>query len=153
MWLRLRLLALLAGLLAGSLHAATDPKPGFYDRVDIAPTQTSIYIGSVSMTMPTFERKGIVYEAGYTAKVFPYFFYSEHGQLFIEVSDEALHRLARGESIEFTGRGVSRGGTIRHVEGRAVPANATSGKIKVRVFVSRKIQLIFNTTYTFVGAP
>ena len=153
MWLRLRLLALLAGLLAGSLHAATDPKPGRYDRVDIAPTQTSIYIGSVSMTMPTFERKGIVYEADYTAKVFPYFFYSEHGRLFIEVSDEALHRLARGEPIEFTGRGVSGGGTIRHVEGRAVPANATTGKIKVRVFVSRKIQLIFNTTYTFVGPP
>ena len=42
-------------------------------------------------------------------------------------------------------------GEERHIEGRAVPADANTGKIKVRVFVSKRIQLIFNTTYR-IGA-
>ena len=123
-----------------------------YDRVEIAPTQTSIYLGSVSMTIPSFERKSGVYESEYTAKVFPFFFYNEQGRLYIDVSDETLLRLARGETIEFTGRGVRDDGLVRHVVGRAICTDSISGKIKVRVFVTRTIQLIFNTTYRFVAA-
>ena len=33
--------------------------------------------------------------------------------------------------------------------GIATPADARSGKIKVRVFVSKRIELIFNTSYRF----
>ena len=33
----------------------------------------------------------------------------------------------------------------------ATPADAAGGKIKVRVFVTQKIELIFNTTYRFTG--
>jgi hypothetical protein len=117
--------------------------------VDIAPTKTSIYIGSVSMTMPTFHRTGITYSSTYVAKVFPYFFESEKGQLSIDLPDEDLRRLERGEVVQFTGRGVNTDGEERRIEGRAIPTNARTGKIKVRVFVSKKIQLIFNTTYRF----
>ena len=140
-------------LLAGGLRAATDPKLAPYDRVDIASTKTSIYVGSVTMTMPTFERHGAIYEADYTAKVFPYFFYNEHGRLYIEVPDDVLRRLERGETVQFEGRGVTSSGTTRRVDGRAVPTNATTGSIKVRVYVTRKLQLVFNTTYKFVGKP
>jgi hypothetical protein len=122
-----------------------------FARVDIAPTKTSIYIGSITMTMPTFVRENGTYSAPYHAKVFPYFFLGERGRLSIDVSDEMLRRLERGEPVEFTGRGVSSEGEPRRVEGRSVPTDATSGKIKVRVFVSKKIQLVFNTTYRFVG--
>lgn len=120
-----------------------------YARVAIEPTKTSIYVGSVTMTMPTFTRKGTVYESTYAAKVFPYFFSSEQGKLFIEVPDEALQRLARGEQIEFKGHGTRDDGVERRVEGKATPTDAISGKIKVRVFVSKRIELIFNTTYRF----
>lgn len=120
-----------------------------YGRVDIAPTKTTIYIGTVSMRMPTFVRSDGIYSAPYAAKVFPYFFYNENGRLSIDVADAALRQLARGEPIEFTGRGVSSRGQLRHIEGRAVPVDASSGTIKVRVFVTKKIQLIFNTTYRF----
>jgi hypothetical protein len=41
-------------------------------------------------------------------------------------------------------------GVERRVEGKATPVDATSGKIKVRVFVSKRIELIFNTTYRFI---
>lgn len=120
-----------------------------YHRVEIAPTKTSIYIGSVSMTMPVFTRAAGTYTAAYTAKVFPYFFYNETGTLAIDVSDDALRQLARGEPITFTGRGRNTDGEERHIEGRAVPTDGMSGHIKVRVFVTKHIQLIFNTTYRF----
>lgn len=151
MFLRAGLFCFCALLLAGGLRAAIDSNPALYNRVEIAPTKTSIYVGSVTMTMPTFQRKGTTYEADYTAKVFPYFFYNEQGRLYIEVPDATLRHLERGETIQFEGRGVRSDGVTRHVEGRAVPTSPSTGTIKVRVFVTRKIQLIFNTTYKFVG--
>lgn len=123
-----------------------------YRRVDIAPTKTSIYIGSVSMTMPTLQRTGITYSSSYVAKVFPYFFQSENGDLSIDIPDEDLRRLERGEVVHFVGRGQNTDGDDRRIEGRAVPTDSRSGIIKVRVFVSKKIQLIFNTTYRFPDA-
>lgn len=123
-----------------------------YDRVDIADAKTSIYIGAITMTMPTFVRTNGVYSAAYHAKVFPFFFQNEKGTLSIEMDDARLRALERGEVVHFTGRGVSSEGEERHVEGRAIPDGpaAATGKIKVRVFVSKKIQLIFNTTYRFL---
>jgi hypothetical protein len=71
----------------------------------------------------------------------------------IAASDDDLRRLALGETVQFKGQAESSDGATRHVEGRAVPQDATRGKLKVRVFVSKRIQLIFNTTYHFVGGP
>jgi len=133
-------------MLAAAAFGAAAPLSR-YDRVEIATTKTSIWVGSVTMTMPPFTRKNGVYESTYSAKVFPYFFYNESGKLFIEVADEALRRLERGEAIEFKGRAVRSGGDERRVEGKATPTDATSGTIKVRVFVSKRIELIFNSTY------
>lgn len=122
-----------------------------YARVEIAPTKTSIYIGRISMTMPAFVREQGRYASTYVARVFPYFFLGEEGRLTIDVSDESLHALARGERIEFRGVAHNTQGEARRVEGAATPADAASGKIKVRVFVSKRIQLIFNTTYRFAA--
>lgn len=140
--------ALLGSALALAAENAELPLQAF-QRVDIAPTKTSIYVGTVSMTMPTFQRRGITYSSSYVAKVFPFFFESEKGQLSIDLPDEDLRRLERGEVVQFTGRGINTDGDERRIEGRAIPTDAHTGKIKVRVFVSKKIQLIFNTTYRF----
>lgn len=145
------------GLLFVSLFAlalaprgrGAEPALAHYDRVDIAPTRTSIYIGTVTMTMPSFTRKSGVYESTYAAKVFPYFFYNEKGRLLIEISDDALRKLAQGEAIEFKGRGVRDTGEERRVEGKATPTDAAGGKITVRVFVTKRLALDFNTTYRF----
>ena len=118
-----------------------------YDRVEVATAKTSIYLGSVTMTLTPFLRKNGLYHSDYHAKVFPFFFYNEDGWISIEVPDDALRQLAKGETIQFKGRGMSSDGDERHIEGRAVPADANTGKLKVRVFVSKRIQLIFNTTY------
>lgn len=134
--------------LALAVGAAETPLDRF-DRVTIAPTKTSIYIGTVAMTMPVFVRKNGVYESTYAAKVFPYFFSNEKGTLAITLTDESLRKLERGETVEFSGRAVNTDGEERRVEGKATPADALSGKIKVRVFVSKRIELIFNTSYRF----
>lgn len=142
------LCALGLALAAGAVEAPI----GTFDRVTIAPTKTSIYIGTVAMTMPTFARKNGTYQSSYVAKVFPYFFSNEKGALAITLSDEGLRQLERGETVEFAGRAVNTDGEERRIEGKATPADALSGKIKVRVFVSKRIELIFNTSYRF-GNP
>jgi hypothetical protein len=119
------------------------------NQVDVAPTKTSIYIGTVSMTMPTFVRHGGTFEASYTAKVFPFCFYNEKGTLTVAISDTQLDDLVAGRTITFTGRGVRDDGAPRPVEGKATPIDAKSGKLKVRVTVSKHVELIFNTTYRF----
>lgn len=124
-----------------------------YATVAIAPAKTSIYVGTVTLTMPTFERRGSRFESVYMAKVFPYFFYNERGALGIDFSSEQLSRLARGERVEFSGIARCETGETRRVEGHATPTDADTGKIKVRVFVSKTIELIFNTTYRFAPPP
>lgn len=139
-------------LALASIGCGAEAPLAAFDHVVIEPTKTSIYIGTVSMTMPTFVRKNGIYESGYVAKVFPYFFYNEKGTLAIAMSDESLRKLERGEPVEFSGRAVNTGGEERRVEGKATPdvgAGGLKGKIKVRVFVSKRIELIFNTSYRF----
>lgn len=138
-------------LLLLTLTRGADAPPSLtrYDKVEVAATKTSIYVGSVTMNMPEFARKAGVYEAAYTAKVVPYFWFNETGRLAIEFSDEQLRQLARGEAVEFKGRGRRSDGVERRVEGKATPADALTGKLKVRVFVSKRTELIFNTTYRF----
>ncbi len=142
------LFAACLGLFVFAGFAAAAVPPGF-SKVDVAPTRTSIYIGMVSMTMPTFVRERGEFTASYAANVIPFFFYNEKGTLGVQLTDEQLEKLARAEQIEFTGKAVREDGEERRVEGRAVPADGRSGKIKVRVFVTKDVELIFNTTYAF----
>lgn len=141
----------LCGFGGAALTAGEENPLDAYDRVTVAPTRTSIYIGRVSLEMPPFERANGHYASTYVAKVFPYFFYNESGRLSVDIPDAALRRLERGEVIEFQGRAVTTDGDERQITGRAIPDNASSGKIKVRVALPGGIQLIFNSTYTFGG--
>ncbi len=130
---------------------AADPK---HNRIEIPPVKTSIYIGSVTLTTAPLVREGGSYVADYKASVFPYFFYNEHGRFWINISDEQLaqfEKLAPGERLAFSGHGKTSDGDERRIEGHAERTDATSGKIKVRLFVTKKIQLIFNTTYRLTG--
>jgi hypothetical protein len=122
---------------------------GPYDTVRVDTVKTSIYVGNVTLSTTLLKRTDGVYSTDYKAKVFPYFFYNETGHLSIEFSDEQLAQLARGETVQFKGRAENSDREPRRVEGRAVPTDATQGKLKVRVFVSPKIELIFNTIYHF----
>lgn len=143
-----RLLTILFCAVAPVAHAA-DESLARFEHVVVDPAKTSIYVGSVTMSFTPSTRKGVIFESDYTAKVFPYFFMSEKGKLFLDAPDDTLRKLARGETVEFAGRGVSESGKPRRFDGTAKPTDATSGKLKVRAYVSKRIELIFDMTYRF----
>jgi len=118
-----------------------------YRTAAIATSKTSIYIGSVTLNVEPLVLSDGAYRSKYVATVFPYFFYNEHGTLAIAMPAAALLRVSRSEPVEFTGRAVSSDGEERRISGKATPSDATHGKIKVRIYVSKRIALIFNTTY------
>ncbi len=135
---------------SGAPPSRSSPRPD--SRITVDPTKTSIYIGSVSLTLSPFVRDAGTFTSDYRARVFPFFFYNEHGHISIEFPDADLQRLRQGEVVHFKGRAVNSGGGARRIEGRAVPAapGANQGKIKVRVWVGR-IELIFNSEYHLAG--
>jgi hypothetical protein len=130
--------------------ASSLPHPR-HSEATVETAKTSIYIGNVTLTMPPFRRSGDAYESTYKARVFPYFFYNESGRIAITLTNEELRRIENGETVEFKGEAADTTGEPRRIEGRVVPDDPTSGKIKVRVWVSPRIELIFNTTYRFTG--
>ena len=146
--MRFRTRLSLALLLLGS---AVPLAAGPYDRVEIPVTKTSIYVGNVTLIPGLLERRDGAYATTYQAKVFPYFFLSESGQLQIDFSDEQLAQLERGERVTFTGTAHNKDGEPRRIEGHATAASAgaSEGTIKVRIFVTKKIELIFNSQYRF----
>ena len=153
------LLLLTAVLAVGAARVATaSPSapaaaPSHCAEVKVDPSDTSIYVGSVSLSIRPLTRSNGVYRSDYTAKVFPYFFFSEHGTISIDVSDDLLRRIERGEAVDFTGHANNSEGKERRIEGQAVPAaaGADHGKMKVRVWVGKHLELVFNTVYRFTG--
>jgi hypothetical protein len=136
---------------SGAKTAGNDAPDPRWRRVAIEPMKTSIYLGSVRLTPGVFERSGDTFTASYDARVVPFFFFNESGRVTITLPEPELRRVANGEVRPFTGEAVSTTGEKRRVEGRAEPAGADHGKIKVRIFVSKRIELIFNGTYRFAG--
>ena len=124
------------------------PFDGRPTRVLVDATRTSIYLGSVRLTLSPFRYQDGGYLADYTAKVVPFLFFNERGHISIEFPEDSLRRLLRGETVQFKGQARNHAGEERRIEGRAVPAGAgiARGKIKVRVHVG-KIELIFNSTF------
>lgn len=147
--MRVRLACL--ALLAPALLRAAEPA-GAFDRVQVAPMRTSIYVGTVALTTGDFVRTGDGFDSNYEAKVFPWFFWSERGRIAMRVPAAELEKLARGERIEFTGEALNHKGKTRRVTGRAEPADPTSGRIKVRIHVD-DVTLVFDGTYRFPSAP
>ncbi len=140
----MRFVALLAVCVFACLHLRGAEAP--FTRVNVPAMKTSIYVGSVTLTTATFARSGDQWSSTYHAKVFPWFPWSEHGDITITVTDADLARLAKGETVEFTGDAKNHKGKPRKVTGRAQPANDHTGKIKVRIHVD-DVELIFNGSY------
>ncbi len=134
-----------------SLFLTSRTLAGPYDQVIVPPAKTSIYIGNVTLTPGVLKRENATYTTSYHCKVFPYFFYNENGRLTIDITDEQLARLEKGERVEFKGTAKNTDGEDRRIEGHATPNSPGSleGKLKVRIFVTKKIELIFNSSYRF----
>jgi len=148
--LRNAALAALA-LAAAACARGADDAPARFNRVAVRPTTASLFIATVTMTIEPFVRRDAVFSSTYSARVFPYFFWSERGRIWIVVPADKLRRVARGETVDFAGRAISESGDERRLEGRATPAGSSQGQIQVRVYVTRRIHLTFDTTYELQG--
>ncbi len=148
-----RLLTPVSLALLAALPLRADDSMARFNVVDIKPAVVSVFIATVTMTMPPFVRKNTVYSSTYTAKVFPYFFYNEKGRIWIVVPEDLLQRAAKGQPVDFVGHALSDAGEERRVEGHAVPMGPWGGKIRVRVFVTKRISLNYDTTYVLKGSP
>ncbi len=137
----LALLLILAPLRAGA------PLPA---RAEVEAAWTSIYVGAVTLRTSGFARDAAgAFTAAYTARVIPFFPANEAGTISITVPDADLTRLLAGEAVDFRGAARNERGEDRVVSGRATPVDPHHGRLKVRVRVSPRIELIFNTTYRF----
>lgn len=146
-----RLYLLLALCAVGSLPAAPALKTSTWNTVEVEPASTSIYVGSVKLTTSEFRRSGDRFSATYEAKVWPWVFWNEHGDISITIPSADLDRLERGERVEFTGSASNHKHKPRTITGWAERHNPGTGKIKVRIGVD-DTELIFNTTYRFPDA-
>ena len=138
-------LVVFVATLAAAVPAA-EPTPTNGAHVAVPPMKTSIYVGSVTLSTGDFRQEGDFFRSTYEAKVRPWFFWSETGQIAIKLPATDLMRLALGQTVEFTGEATNHKGKPRVVTGRAQPADPLSGKIKVRIMADG-IELIFNGTY------
>ena len=62
--------------LSASAAAAASADLARFSQVEVAPVTTSIYLGSVTLSAGLFLRRGQIYAADYSARVFPYFFFN-----------------------------------------------------------------------------
>ncbi len=148
----LRITAIAALALAAAAPARSeDDSLARFNRVDIKPATASLFIATVTMTMRPFVRRDTVFSSTYSARVFPYFFWNESGHIWIVAPGDRLLRAALGEPVDFTGRGISESGDERRIEGHATPTGPMGGKIRVRIYVSKRIFLTFDTTYELQG--
>ena len=100
-----------------------------FDKVDIRPTTASLFIATVTMTMPPFVRHDAVFSSTYSARVFPYFFWSESGRIWIEVPRrEAAPGRQRARPSTSRAAGVNESGDERKDRGARDPDRALERK-------------------------
>jgi hypothetical protein len=112
----------------------------------VAPAKTSIYIGRLTVLPAPFAWDGTGFEASLTVALEPYGIHDE-ARVTIQVSDDDLQRLQRGEVVDFKGRVIRKNGQTRRLTGRAIPIGPAGGKLDIKVFMSSQITVSFATTY------
>jgi hypothetical protein len=142
------ILLLAAALPLPSSRAAQAPDP--YAVIHVAPAKTSIYIGRLLVTPSPFVRTASGYTSNLSLELFPYF-YHDDAKVYIDVPEAKVMRLQGGNAIEFKGRVVRRNGQSRKLTGRAVPTGNSAGKLSILVYLTSKVTVAFNTTYTLLA--
>lgn len=113
----------------------------------IAPSSSKLAGGVAKLVVGPLSREALEYVGDYRIKVFPYFFKSESGRLFIKVSEEALRRMVRGDVTGFSGRAETDGtGGKRKIVAQATPSANGCGALIFTV-ATENGPLVFNTSY------
>lgn len=152
-WRRRRLGAALIVLLLLGWGADFAPAlaAGISDpNLSVATSSSTLAGGTAKLIVDTLRRQGENYVGGYRLKVFPYFFKSEKGRLFIRISDSALRRIRRGRAITFTGQASAEGTKLtRKIAGKATPSGKDRGKLAFTITTNNG-PLAYHTSYRLV---
>ena len=145
--------AVIALLLAQGLtiSKADAPPPHLAERIDakliIAPSSSELAGGVAKLVVGPLSRDAFEYVGNYRIKVFPYFFKSESGQLFMKVSENALRRMVGGYVTGFNGHAETTGtGATRKITAQARPSANGCGALTFTVSTENG-PLVFNTSY------
>ncbi|MGI8955629.1 MAG: hypothetical protein ACR2II_01790 [Chthoniobacterales bacterium] len=118
--------------------------------LSVATSSSSLAGGTAKLIVGTLHREGDKYVGDYRLKVFPYFFKSEKGGLFIRVSEPALRRIRGGLATTFTGQASPEGIAVTHkIAGRATPSGKEGGDLTFTVSTENGA-LVFHTSYRLV---
>ncbi len=118
--------------------------------LSVATSSSSLAGGTAKLIVGTLRLEGDKYVGDYRLKVFPYFFKSEKGRLFIRVSEPALRPIRRGRATTFTGRASAEGNALtRKIAGKATPSGKGGGDLIFTV-TTENVPLVFNTSYRLV---
>lgn len=147
----LKLLALLAVGWVNAHGASGPTNSAVTNRVlVIEPSFMPISGGKATLIIGALRRTNGVYSGDYKVKVSPYFFKNEKGRLAIIVSDESLARINRGMAAAIIGTATTsgRGGSSRHVDATATPADVNHGRLKLW-FMAGDRKMVFEPAYHF----
>ncbi len=144
--------ALILFLLLGAGADFTPARAGIGDRnLSVATSSSSLAGGTAKLIVGTLHRQGDKYVGNYRLKVFPYFFKSEKGRLFIRVSEPALRRIRRGRAIIFAGQASAEGTALkRKIAGKATPSGRNAGALDFTV-TTENGPLVYKTSYRLVN--
>ena len=141
----LLLLAMLLTCGAATLRPADAPPAVRQLRID--PSTTKVVVGHARLSVDPLTRSGDGLSGTYKVEVSPFPIGNESGKLTVNVSGDDLRRLARGETIQFSGQAVNTQGNSSAVRGTATPAgNSGDGALRVHI-ASQKGKLVFDTSY------
>ena len=130
---------------------ADNPSLFVAERIDakliIAPSSSKLAGGVAKLVVSPLSRDALEYVGEYRIKVFPYFFKSESGRLFMKVSETALRHMVRGDETRFNGHAETTGtGETRKITAQAKPSAGGRGALTFTV-ATENGPLVFNTSY------
>ncbi len=133
-----------------SEEVSTDQEPYRFQTIDIKDSKTKIPATRIRLNVAPLNRTDYGYSSTYSVKVFPFFFFSEHGSIEINLDKDCIQRIDAGETVSFDGNAVNHRGSKRKITGEAAPGDSESGDLQIIIRASG-FDLTFNTSYLLTG--
>jgi hypothetical protein len=116
--------------------------------VMVDPATTRAIGQKITLTVEPLQLADGVFSSAYAARVSPFRFFSESGQIRIEAGPEQLAALLAGEPVSFRGEAVNRSQARRRVSGEAIRQGPDGGELRLAIRASG-IDLVFHSRFTF----
>jgi hypothetical protein len=133
-----------------SEETSNNREPDRFQTVDIKDSKTKIPATRIRLNVAPLNRTDYGYSSTYAVKVFPFFFFNEHGSIEINLDKDCIQRIVAGETVSFAGSAVNHRGSKRKITGEAAPGDSESGDIQIIIKASG-LDLTFNTSYLLTG--